>query len=57
MNDVIIKADNLYFSYDDEKSHSFSASLRRSGKKDCLYGATEIHLFQLQRNPIPSPAG
>ena len=24
MNDVILKADNLFFSYDDEKSHSLN---------------------------------
>ena len=34
-NDVIIKADNLYFSYDDEKSHSLnglSLEIRRGRK-------------------------
>lgn len=41
MNDVIIKADNLYFSYDDEKSHSLnglSLEIRR-GKKIAFMGA------------------
>lgn len=40
-NDVILKADNLYFSYDDEKSHSlngFSLEIRR-GKKIAFMGA------------------
>lgn len=41
MNDVIIKADNLYFSYDDETSHSLnglSLEIRR-GKKIAFMGA------------------
>ena len=41
MNDVIIKADNLYFSYDDEKSHSLnglSLEIRR-GRKIAFMGA------------------
>ena len=40
-NDVIIKADNLYFSYDDEKSHSLnglSLEIRR-GRKIAFMGA------------------
>lgn len=40
-NDVILKADNLYFSYDDEKSHSlngFSLEIRK-GKKIAFMGA------------------
>ena len=41
MNDVILKADNLYFSYDDEKTHSLnglSLEIRR-GKKIAFMGA------------------
>ena len=41
MNDVILKADNLFFSYDDEKSHSLnglSLEIGR-GKKIAFMGA------------------
>lgn len=41
MSDIILKADNLYFSYDDEQSHSlngFSLEIRR-GKKIAFMGA------------------
>lgn len=41
MNDVILKADNLFYSYDDEKSHSLnglSLEIRR-GKKVAFMGA------------------
>ena len=62
MNDVIIKADNLYFSYDDEKSHSLnglSLEIRR-GKKIAFMGANGSgkSTFFLCCNGIhqPSPA-
>ncbi len=41
MSDIILQADNLYFSYDDEQSHSlngFSLKIRR-GKKIAFMGA------------------
>lgn len=41
MNDIILKADNLYFSYDDQKTHSLnglSLEIRR-GKKIAFMGA------------------
>ncbi|SCJ13962.1 Energy-coupling factor transporter ATP-binding protein EcfA 1 [uncultured Roseburia sp.] len=41
MNDIILKADNLYFSYDDEQSHSLNGlSLEiKKGKKIAFMGA------------------
>ena len=55
MNNVILKAENLFFSYDDEKSHSLNGlSGDRPRKKDRLYGSQrlrKIHFFPvLQRH-------
>lgn len=60
MNDVIIKADNLYFSYDDEKSHSLnglSLEIRR-GRKIAFMGANGSgkSTFFLCCNGIHRPA-
>lgn len=56
-NDIILKADNLYFSYDDEKTHSLNGlSLEIPMKpENCIYGCKwfrEINFFPLlYRNP------
>ena len=52
MKDLILKADNLYFSYEGDKNHSLNGlSLDiEEREKDCLYGAEwfrQIHFFSL----------
>ena len=40
--DIILKADELYFSYDDNNSHSLNGlSLKSDGDRSSLYGAKQ----------------
>lgn len=60
MNDIIIKADDLYFSYDDEKSYSlngFSLEIKR-GKKIAFMGSNGAgkSTFFLSLNGIHKPS-
>ncbi len=54
MKDIIIKADDLYFSYDDEKSYSLNGMSLEIEKREegGLYGGQrrgEIHFFSLSQ--------
>ena len=63
MNDeMILKADNLYYSYDDDNSHSLNGlSLEvRKGPEGRLYGGKrqrEIHLLSLLHRNLKAPEG
>ena len=58
-NDIILKAENLFFSYDDENSHSLNGlSLEiQTGTEGCFYGLQrlrKIHFLSvLQRHTPP----
>ena len=58
MNDIILKAENLYFSYDDEKTHSLnglSLEIGR-GKKIAFMGANGVALDAGFTTPDPEEA-